>query len=160
MNGMASPITGVSIVYPTVCSDVYQTKHQSFASLAFVREIHRLPVNSPHKRPVTRKVFPFDDVIMLSSVAGIWFYYTHAQIPLLSNRSWPQINRIWWLCRSPLVEAIQTISSSKWPIRSGITDPFKWTGNHTYLGLKNNWGMQSKNGLQHVWGNILFFIHC
>ena len=41
-----------------------QRKHQSFASLAFVREIHRWPVNSPHKWPVTRKMFPFDDVIM------------------------------------------------------------------------------------------------
>ena len=40
-------------------------KHQSSASLAFVRGIHRLPVNSPHKWPVTRKMFPFDDVIML-----------------------------------------------------------------------------------------------
>ena len=33
-------------------------------SLAFVRGIHRGPVNSPHKWPVTRKIFPFDDVIM------------------------------------------------------------------------------------------------
>ena len=29
-----------------------------------VRGIHRWPVNSSHKRPVTRKLFPFDDVIM------------------------------------------------------------------------------------------------
>ena len=42
----------------------YQRKHQSSASLAFVRWIHRWPVNSPHKGPVTRKMFPFDDVIM------------------------------------------------------------------------------------------------
>ena len=41
-----------------------QRKNQSFASLAFVWEIHRWPVNSPHKGPVTRKMFPFDDVIM------------------------------------------------------------------------------------------------
>ena len=41
-----------------------QRKHQSSASLTFVRGIHRWPVNSPHKRPVTRKMFPFDDVIM------------------------------------------------------------------------------------------------
>ena len=39
-------------------------KHQSSASLAFVWGIHRGPVNSPHKWPVTRKMFPFDDVIM------------------------------------------------------------------------------------------------
>ena len=40
-------------------------KHQNSASLAFVRGIHREPVNSPHKWPVTRKTFPFDDVIMM-----------------------------------------------------------------------------------------------
>ena len=48
----------------TVYSDADQSKHQSSALLAFVRGIHRWPVNSPHKRPVTRKMFPFDDVIM------------------------------------------------------------------------------------------------
>ena len=42
-----------------------ERKHQSCASLASVRGIHRWPVNSPHKGPVTRKMFPFDDVIML-----------------------------------------------------------------------------------------------
>ena len=41
-----------------------QRKRQSSASLAFVRGIHRWPVNSPHKWPVTRQMFPFDDVIM------------------------------------------------------------------------------------------------
>ena len=41
-----------------------QRKCQSSASLAFVRGIHRGPVNSPHKGPVTQKMFPFDDVIM------------------------------------------------------------------------------------------------
>ena len=41
-----------------------QRKHQSSATLAFVWGIHRSPVNSPHKESVTRKMFPFDDVIM------------------------------------------------------------------------------------------------
>ena len=41
-------------------------KHQSSASLSFVRGIHRWSVNSPHKGPVTRKMFPFDDVIMVT----------------------------------------------------------------------------------------------
>ena len=45
---------------------VDQRKHQSSASLAFVWGIHRGPVNSPHKGPVTRKMFPLDDVIMES----------------------------------------------------------------------------------------------
>ena len=61
---MASQITGVSIVCLAFCSGADQRKHQSSASLAFVRGIHRWPVDSPHKGPVTRKLFPFDDVIM------------------------------------------------------------------------------------------------
>ena len=64
MTSMASQITSLTIVYSIVYSGIDQRKHQSSASLAFVRGIHRGPVNSPHKRPVTREMFPFDDVIM------------------------------------------------------------------------------------------------
>ena len=56
MNAMVSQIACVSIVYSTVCSDTDQRKHQSSASLALVRGIHRWPVSSPHKGPVTQKV--------------------------------------------------------------------------------------------------------
>ena len=81
MSAMASQITSLAIVYSTVYSGTDQRKHQSSASLAFVRGIHRSPVNSPHKWPVTRKMFPSDDVIMccgdfpevlgLSSMVGL-----------------------------------------------------------------------------------------
>ena len=64
MSTITSQITGVSIVYSTICSGADQRKHKKSASLAFVRGIYRRPVNSPHKGPVTRKMFPFDDVIM------------------------------------------------------------------------------------------------
>ena len=64
MSAMVSQITGISIVYSTVCSGVDQRKHQSSMSLAFVRGIHQWLVNSPHKGPVTWKMFPFDDNIM------------------------------------------------------------------------------------------------
>ena len=67
MTTMASQITSLMIVYSIVYSGADQRKHQSSASLAFVRGIHRGPVNSPHKWPVTRKMFPFDDVIMLGT---------------------------------------------------------------------------------------------
>ena len=50
MSAMASQITSLTIVYSTVYSGVDQRKHQSSASLAFVRGIHRWLVNSPHKR--------------------------------------------------------------------------------------------------------------
>ena len=56
MSAMASQITSLTNVYSAVCSGVDQRKHQSSASLAFVRGIHR--------GPVTRKMFLFDDIIM------------------------------------------------------------------------------------------------
>ena len=64
MGAMASQITGVSIIYSTVCTVADQRKLKSSVSLAFVRIIHGWPVNSPHKGPVTQKMLPFDDVIM------------------------------------------------------------------------------------------------
>ena len=64
MDWVASQNTSLTIVYSTVYSDADQRRHQSSASLAFVLWIHRGPVNSPYKWPVTRKLFPFDVVIM------------------------------------------------------------------------------------------------
>ena len=80
MGAIASQITSLAIVYSTVYSDADQSKHQSSASLAFVREIHRGPVNFPHKWPVTRKMFPFDDVIMSCvqfgyEIQGLWCWH-------------------------------------------------------------------------------------
>ena len=67
MSAMASQITRLTIVYSTVYSGADQRKHQSSGSLAFVRGINRWQVNSPHKGPVTWKMFPCDDVIMLQN---------------------------------------------------------------------------------------------
>ena len=64
MGAIASEITSLTIVHSTVYSDADQRKNQSFASLACVRGIRRGSGKSPHKWPVTRKMFPFDDVIM------------------------------------------------------------------------------------------------
>ena len=55
-----------------------QRKHQNSASLAFVREIHRSPVNSPYKGPVTRKCFHLmtsscvSDTVMCRQSASGW----------------------------------------------------------------------------------------
>ena len=64
MGTIAAQITSVTIVYSTVYSDADQRKYQSSASMAFLQGKHLRPVNSPHKWPVTREMFPFDDVIM------------------------------------------------------------------------------------------------
>ena len=69
MSTMASRITSLTIVYTTVYSGADQIKHQSSASLAFVRGIRRSPVNFPHKGPVTRKCF---HLMTLSWMTDIW----------------------------------------------------------------------------------------
>ena len=82
MDSIASQITSLAIVYSAVYSSADQRKHQSSASLAFVWGIHRGPVNSPHKWPVTRKMFPFDDVIMyISDIFSMPYSKTDTQIP-------------------------------------------------------------------------------
>ena len=53
MNVMASQVTSFTIVYPTVCS-----RRKS-------KKTPKLLVTRPHEGPVTRKMFPFDDVIMI-----------------------------------------------------------------------------------------------
>ena len=92
MGTMASQITSLVIVYSSVCSGADQRKHQSSASLALVLGIHRWPVNSPHKWPVTRKVFPFDDVIMTCprvwSVVLCFVYAMVSQIAKLKGPTW------------------------------------------------------------------------
>ena len=83
MGAIAAQITSLTILYSSVYSGADQSKHQSSASLAFVWGIHRGPVNSPHKWPVTRKMFPFDDVIMgLCYTAAHWLGVFMFQIKL------------------------------------------------------------------------------
>ena len=105
MTTMASQIASLTVVYSTVYSDADQRKHQSSTSLAFVRGIHRGPVNSPHKGPVTRKMFPFDDVIMKYST------FLHFLIEFMK---WRRFSRCW-----PFVRGIQRLPVDcphKWPI--------------------------------------------
>ena len=76
MGAMESQITSLTIVYSTVHSDADQRKHQSSASLAFVREVHR----SPGKSPVTRKMFPFDDVAMTTRFVNDSIAFSRKQL--------------------------------------------------------------------------------
>ena len=90
MGAMASQISSLTIVYSPVYSGADQIKHQRSASLASVWGIHRWPVNSPHKWPVTRKMFPFNDVIMAPaelSHAGLAILHLHGSLlPVTSLR--------------------------------------------------------------------------
>ena len=75
MDGIASQITSLAIVSWTVYADADQRKHLSSASLAFLWGIRRWPVNSPHRWPITWKMFPFDDVIMYHDITDLMAWY-------------------------------------------------------------------------------------
>ena len=77
MSKMVLQIIGASIICLTVCWGTYQRKHQSSASLAFVRRIQLWPVDFPHKGPVARKMFPFDDVIIWTLQIIVVFAWSH-----------------------------------------------------------------------------------
>ena len=77
MGTMTFQITSFTIVYSIVYSSVDQRKQKSCASLDFVRGIQRWPMNSPHKRLVTRKMFPFDNVIMCYSLHIMAVYHAY-----------------------------------------------------------------------------------
>ena len=85
MTTMASQITSPTVVYSTVYSDADQRKHQSSASLAFVWGIHRdrwIPRTNGHA--ATRKMFPFDDVIMACHTAS----YFQTKVAYVSREQW------------------------------------------------------------------------
>ena len=89
MSATASQTASLTIFYSTVYSGADERKHQSSASLAFVWGIHQWPVNYPHKGPVTRKLFPFDDVIMMHRIS----------LRSLQVMSAPKLQQpiIWWI---------------------------------------------------------------
>ena len=119
MGTATSQITSLTIVYLTVSSGADQRKHQSSASLAFVRGIHRWPMNSPHKWPVTREMFPFDNVIMCAQIS--WWAWHHGDI------TWRP-----WRFKSPATELfVQKVIRTN--NEESIKHPYCWPfyGNQT-----------------------------
>ena len=117
MGSKASQITSLTTVYSSVYSDTDQRKHQSSASLAFVQGIHHGLVNSPHKWPVTRKMLPFDDVIMIGAwhflLEQLWQGLMLQAIHYLLNQCWQSpvtpygITRPQWVRTSITLEQLR-----------------------------------------------------
>ena len=112
MSAMASQITSVSIVCWTVGSGADQRKHQKLCVTGFVCRIHWWLVNSQHKRPVTGKMFPFDDVIMSSM-----------HLKSLGIISYPSLNLNISCCKIWVKFVLKCVTSNSnlWPW------PFVWT---------------------------------
>ena len=126
MGAIASQITSLTIVYSIVYSDADQRKYQSSASLAFVRGIHRWPVNSPHKWPVTRKMFPFDDVIMWR--AGIWRFGLRVTYHQMRCGRCQEIKpssihhaTSWWRHQTELFSPLLALCEGNQPVTGGFT---------------------------------------
>ena len=91
MGAIASQITSLTIVYPTIYSDADQRKHQSSTSLAYVWVIHRGPVNSPHKWPITRKVFPFDGLI-IDTPLNVHCFSSSDKVAVMISHKYPRLS--------------------------------------------------------------------
>ena len=143
MGAIASQITTLKIVFSTVYSDADQRKHQRSASLAFVWGIPRGPVNSPQKWPVTRKMFPFGDVIMrrfflnrhsfpgrkVSSSTFKWRILIQ-----ISQNSLPKVNIYEGLVRNRRQDIIST-NNEWWP--SSLTTFFTMPELHSMMTSSN-----------------------
>ena len=107
MSAIASRITSLTTVYFIVYSRADRRKHQRSASLALVRGIHRRPVNSPHKGPVTRKMVPFDDVIMNWTIADVLSIGSQEQSSMQFNSKCK--NLLAWQCIKNAVCRMSTL---------------------------------------------------
>ena len=118
-----------------VYSGADQRKHQSSASLGFVWEIHRWPVNSSHKWPVTRRMLPFDDVITLMHVVN------HSTI---AGQLW--CSNIWHNSRfvSPSPRHVQiSFIFGVWPFC--LTDLFLFMSIELDGGMDKSWCIYQNN---------------
>ena len=77
---------GVSNHQPRHCLPFIQTQ---------IKENIKAPVNSPHKWPVTRKMFPFDDVIM-KTLGRVWCWLVGWLVGYMCARGGVVLVRWWW----------------------------------------------------------------
>ena len=91
MSMMAPQITDVSTVCPCRLFWRRSKKTSKLRVIAFVRAIHRSPVDSPHKGPVTREMFPWRhrDMFSLELLWLSWFLITFERpYDLIQNGRW------------------------------------------------------------------------
>ena len=104
MTTMASQITSLTIVYSIVYSQIKENIKAPVTGLCAGNSPG--PVNSPHKGPVTRKMFPFDDVIMRGLCKKIGYFYVFIWNVWIFGRG--------NLCESGLVSNLLFVNSLRW----------------------------------------------
>ena len=158
VGAMASQITSLTIVCSTVYSGADQRKHQSSAWLAFERGIHRWPVNSPHKWPVTGR-------ICFHLMTSSWFWKAMADghtlkissvsFPLSpSAMSFAPIQLMRLLAALTSNKVVLTLSSSDNAWAPSFPNPFMETSRWvkvTFPWIKHRWIRLAKR-------TIIFFV--
>ena len=91
MTTMASQITSLTVVYSIVYSGADQRKHQSSASLAFVRGIHRSTGEFPVQRASNAENVSIDDVIMCITFCK---YHSHCFLYHIEAVEWMSVDMI------------------------------------------------------------------
>ena len=91
MSAMVSQITGIWTVCSVVCSLTLKSKKTSkLGVIGFVRGNHQWPVDFPHKGPITRKMFPFDESSWIT--LSKWLPY----LPRANKSTFPVPSLPWW----------------------------------------------------------------
>ena len=132
---MVSLVTSLTTVCSTVYSGADQRQHQTSASLAFVWGNHRWPVNSPHKWPVTRKMFQFDDVITKN-----WSHCLCAMNNSMVS-SQPLLDYLWWFLLRGFTYWIACLNSF---------ETFARQSNYCYMSsflVNSSWGYVLNNNI-------------
>ena len=117
MGTIASQITSLKSVYSTIYSGADQRKHQSSASLAFVRGIHRWSMNSPHKWPATRIFIPFDDVNMVHNTTCKMRFGARWRMYFISLQQIRPVASLWLYSAACIIVFFNCFMSSAWDCR-------------------------------------------
>ena len=132
---MASQITSLTILYPIAYSGADQRKHQSSALIAFVQGIHRWPLNTPHKGPVTWKIFPFDDVIIATL-----------------HRNTNHVHNVWGILPQMFIHIAKTLGSISVRHRSNTfaSDRYQMCMTTIHLHKQSEDALQKNRSMQQV----------
>ena len=138
MSVMVSQITSLMIGYSTVCSGADEIKHQRSTPLAFVRGIHQWPVNYPHKGPVTRKMFPFDDFIISPELSLQGFSsqrtYNVARVSMSCGAMWAHRSGPWFNIKISSYQYRKSHCGDKTVVRSSyLHNGISYTGKMSSL---------------------------
>ena len=143
----ASPLFTQPFIQAQIKENIKAPRHWPLCG-----EYHRSPVNSPHKWPVTRKLFPFDDVVMLREISGMYCN------TFLQSSSSSQMNKV--TVQLPWPSSLFNWMEPRLPFYYrdiSLSEIRVWMGNHTHW-ITTFAKQHVPLTTTHVWLIILFYL--